>query len=578
MRNNTCWLRPQRILAIARYETHSHMSGRNSLRLLCVAAMLLLPAGLVPTPNLHPQAAVQDFPGDFDREFLGPPLPPRVPVRGPIPPELSWRFENWEQSPFELRPGSPMVVVTPFVTPELRSALDTIDGPSRLEYRDVNFRLKPPGRSLLIVLLAISLLTGPLAETLPGERARRTLEVLLTAGITRGELVGGKWLAWTFSATMGAAVSAFLACSTGVQAPGWWLAGVPLFLGSVVAFGMWLVRLVDDVVGGSAAPMRVLPVAAGAMAGVSYAMSHFSEVAAAAVPIGGPLMVAADLLPGPLAVASATLGSALFIGVALTLTGRDLDRVDTVTAPRRWGALGLSGVAVVLWWLTVAGGSVWTAGPDGIATEMVQPIARTEMVGGVALLACAAITIARDANRRRAAKGPCFCAPVTVAVTLAVAAALAASGSLPVLQATPALPAVGTMLERIRQAALPTAPHAWNGKLLAAGLLSILGQAVLFRSVVAKRLGWVTASVLWGMAVSPWSPWNAMPASLALGALAQGGGWVAALAAHAAWAAAASMPGMVRGQAAALAFQAMALAISLAALKFARGEPSRHHP
>ena len=36
---------------------------------------------------------------------------------------------------------------------------------------------------LLIAILAISLLTGPLADTLPGERARRTLEVLLTAGI-----------------------------------------------------------------------------------------------------------------------------------------------------------------------------------------------------------------------------------------------------------------------------------------------------------------------------------------------------------------------------------------------------------
>ena len=38
---------------------------------------------------------------------------------------------------------------------------------------------------------------------------------------------------------------------------GWWLLGLPLFIGSAVAFGLWLVRLVDDVVGGSAAPMPV---------------------------------------------------------------------------------------------------------------------------------------------------------------------------------------------------------------------------------------------------------------------------------------------------------------------------------
>lgn len=37
-------LRPARLLAVMRYEVRCHLSGRHSLRLLGVAAMLLLPA------------------------------------------------------------------------------------------------------------------------------------------------------------------------------------------------------------------------------------------------------------------------------------------------------------------------------------------------------------------------------------------------------------------------------------------------------------------------------------------------------------------------------------------------------
>jgi ABC-type Na+ efflux pump permease subunit len=567
----------RRLFAVARYEARSHMSGKQSLRLLGVAAMLLLPAGLVPTPKLRLAEAPASvaLPAGFDADTVGPPPPRKVAVRGTIPPELASRLEPGEDSPFELRGEHPVTVVAATVPEELRAALDTLDGPVALEYRSVPFRLRSPGRSLLIAILAISLLTGPLADALPGERARKTLEVLLTAGITRGELIGGKWLAWTLSACTTAAISAGLACWRGVQAPDWWLLGLPLFIGSAVAFGLWLVRLVDDLVGGSAAPMRVLPVAAGTMAAVAYVVGRVSPLAGAAVPLGGPLMVAADLLPGPAAALSALVGTVAFVGATLTVTGRDLDRVDTSSSPKRWGAMGLSAVAVLMWWLTVAGAGVWSAGPDGIANSLVQPIAHTMMVGGVALLACAAIALARETTRHAAEETALAPWKVAVPATLAVGAVLAASAGLPSLEVAAALPAVDTMLHRLREAAVPSAADGSAYSILAAAV-SILGQTFLFRGVVARRLGWIGGSLCWAVAASPWSPWAALPASFALGALARRCGWTAALGAHGLWAAGASLLGTGRAEGASLGLQAMALAMALAALWLDRGEPRRH--
>jgi len=568
-------VRPSRLIAVMRYEMRSHMTGRPALKLLGVAAMLMLPAGFLPTPKLRatePPPVVAGQPGS-NADTAGPPVPAKIRVRGRIPASLESHFTPSERSSVELRGSNPVTVVTGDVPTELRAALETLSGPVRLEYRTIVLPLRLPGRSLLIALLAISLLTGPLADALPGERARRTLEVLLSAGITRGELVGGKWLAWTASATGTAAVAAALACWRGVQLPGWWLFGLPLFIGSTVAFGLWLVRLVDDVVGGSAAPMRVLPVAAGIMAAIAYAVDKVSPVAAAAVPIGGPLLVAADIFSSGTQLLAASAGTGLFVVAILTRTGHDLDRVDLTSSPTRWGAVGLSAVATVMWWLAVGGPAVWAGGPAGAASSLVTPIRQSMMVGGIALLACALVAIARESQRAPAPPRAARNWPNTVLVTLAVASVLAASGPLQVLELGAARPTVDAMLDRLREAALPTTMIT-GGAALIAGLASITGQAVMFRYVVTVRLGWWIAGLLWCVTVCPWSPWSALPASLALGALAASQGWIAALVAQLVWAMAA--PQMDAGAPTALALQTMALAISLTALRFARGVPIRH--
>jgi len=569
-------LRIGRLLAVARYEARCHMTGRQALRLIGVATALLLPAAAVnvaPVRSLlFPEPPAAASAGGEPEWGVGPPPPKKLRVSGTIPAALESRMQFVAESPYRIRGENPVILSAPQVSPEMRSALDTLDGPVRLEVRTYSFKYHLPGRSLLIAILAVSLLTGPLADALPGERARRTLEVLLTTGITRGELIGGKWLAWTLSSTATAVVAAAIACLRGVQAPGWWVVGLPLFIASAVAFGLWLVRLVDDVVGGSAAPMRVLPVAAGSTALLASGISGFSPVAAAAVPLGGPLLVAGDIFQSGPQLLAATAGTVLFVTAVLTLTGRDLDRVDTSSSPTRWGAVGLSAVATLLWWLSVAGPRVWGS---GITTDLVTPMPQSMMVGGLALLSCACVAVAREMRSGRVTVVRSTSLVTSAVVTLAVAAALAASGPLPALDFAPARETIHSMLDRLREGALPVTMTASPWIALAA-VLSIVGQAVLFRGVVATRAGWVTASVLWCLAVCPLSPWSALSASFALGALAASHGTLAALVAHALWAAGASSGWGTDNVPAALGFQMIALAMALGASKLVRGVPMRH--
>jgi hypothetical protein len=573
-------LRIGRVLAIARYEQRSHMAGRQALRLVGVAMSLLLPVAVLSGPPLKSlllgtTGAAEEVPKE-NGWGAGPPPPAMVKVKGVLPAELETRMVLAEDSPFTIERLQPVTLRAPYVTGEVRAALDTIDGDEKLEVRTYFFTYQLPGRSLLIAVLAVSLLTGPLADALPGERARRTLEVLLTTGITRGELIGGKWLAWTLSSTATALIASGVAIWRGIQEPGWWLLGLPLFIGSAVAFGLWLVRLVDDVVGGSAAPMRVLPVAAGATALLAHGVSNLNPVAGAAVPLGGALLVAGNVFQSGAQIVAATAGTALFIGAVLTRTGRDLDRVDTTSSPTRWGAVGLSGVAILLWWLSVAGPRVWGS---GITTDLVTPMPRSMMGGALALLACAFVAIAREMRAGRVTVARVSSPAVSVAVTLAVSAALAASGSLPALDLSSGRETIDAMAARLREGAVPFALFD-SGEAMLAAMLSVLGQVVLFRGIVATRAGWIVASMLWCFAVCPLGPWAALAASLALGALAADHGVLAALAAQAIWTLAASA-GVSWGEGwaaapAALGFQMMALAIALGASRLLRREPMRH--
>lgn len=552
------------MLAVAHYEMRSHMAGRQGLRFAALALSLLLPLGLLRLPfsNVGRNGkAVPLAPGAVSNS-IDPIAPANLPVvSGIVPPQLVGKLLHDANSRVEIVSQSPLRLRAESVPDDLRAALETLPERARVEVRRFRAALRLPGRSLFIAILAVSLLTGPLAEALPGERSRRTLEVLLSAGISRAELIGGKWLAWTISATLTAWLAAAGSCYNNVQAPGWWLAGLPLFIASAVAFGLWLVRLVDDLVGGAAAPMRVLPVVAGVLGLLAQSLQPLSPALAAMVPLGGPLLLAADILVvTPSAVVSAVLGTIVFVTAVLALTARDLDRFDIVTGIKRHGAIGLGAVALLLWWLTVAGPAVWSLAGNAKA---VSPIASSLLAGGLVLLGCAAIACAREGVwpwphvTRRALIGG-----------LLVGVLLAAAGPFS-LRFTSAPHWAEALSARLAASATPSldAP--------VAALACLAGQAWLFRFGVAGRAGWLVGALLWTLAIAPLDPFAALPAALALGLLGAGAGVQSALIAQAVWTAGAALMPAPLAAAPALAFQTLALTAALAVVTSKAGVPRR---
>ncbi len=477
-------LRPHRVWAVALRDLRQR-TGRHWYRLPLTALLLLLPAGILGMELSGPVAPTR-------QTGSGSALPI---VAGDIPGALADRLVRGSGSDVTLSGGNPLIARGVRVPNEIRRVLDTLPGADAVTVRRYRPPVRLPGRSLLIALLAISLLTGPLAESLPGERARHTLEVLLSAGISRAELVGGKWLAWTSAATSTALLAAASSVVSGVQAGGWWIAALPIFIATAVALGLWLVRGVADIVGGAAAPMRVLPVVSMAMAGAAYAAGSVHPLLGVSVPLGGALLVAADVYDGPAALAATALASSGWIALLLAGTARGLDRAGETAEALHPRVLGVLVAALVAWWMPVASPAVWKlAGNAGAAGSMAAAVG----AGGLALLAIATITEARALVPARHEAGRAAAGP---------AVAIGAGLGLVALLLVTAVPAGGVSLvpspfaERLLAGMQPAASA---GTL--AILAAVLGQALVFFRVLAGRCGATVAATTWILVVGIASP------------------------------------------------------------------------
>lgn len=332
-----------------------------------VALALLVPVAVLQPPQVMPAV------GDLTR------------IRGGVPPELAHHVIIDPDAPFEVSPGPP-VVVTGSVPPLLRRALDTLPGEPVVRRRSRAGRLPLPSRSLLVGLLAVSLLTGPLAESLPAERSARTLEVLRSAGISGLELLGGKWLAWTVSGTLGMLVAAVLAAIAGNQPLGPWILTIPAVVGVAVALGLWLSVAAADVVVGATRTLRVLPLAAmitlGLAAGVAWFGGPAGPWIAAAVPLGGPLLVVGAVLVTPGQVALSLASSVGVVAALLIWAVRHLD--DDARGLRLPDGLATATTAAFTWWMAVAGPTVWAWG--GRADVLASLPATSAVLAGSLLL------------------------------------------------------------------------------------------------------------------------------------------------------------------------------------------------
>ncbi|MCP4806578.1 MAG: ATP-binding cassette domain-containing protein [Proteobacteria bacterium] len=326
-------MRWRRILHIAWRDLRLVHAGKSWWRLPAIALALLLPAGALPLPS-SPTAEMARAGGE-------------------IPAALEDQIEFRPRSPIQLSGEDPVVLRGGRVSVPLRAALDGLGGVGVTILREGEER-RMPGRSLLVALLAISLLTGPLAESLPGERQRGTLETLLTAGVSRAELITGKWLAWTLATTTMTAIVAAMGMLDGSQDVGVWPLALPPVAGVAVAFGLWLGRGAADEIAGATRTMRVLPVTSVTLLVAAYALGTVHPALGALVPLGGALLVAGDVFVGALPLTAAWAGSLAAVVGLLAWTARDLTEVG-LRRERIGDSAGLIAMAGLLWWLPVVG-------------------------------------------------------------------------------------------------------------------------------------------------------------------------------------------------------------------------------
>ena len=154
-------LRPRVVLAIARRDLATQLRGRRGWVLPFIAAILLAPLAAAPLPSFAP----------------GPPQG-ALAVSGDVPEAVS-SLEGIAQVPQGgirfIAEDERLVVQGAGVPPNIREVLDA--GDAAIVVRDVPAEPWPvPGRALVLALLASSILTGAVSESIPGERSRHTLE------------------------------------------------------------------------------------------------------------------------------------------------------------------------------------------------------------------------------------------------------------------------------------------------------------------------------------------------------------------------------------------------------------------
>ncbi|MCA9491438.1 MAG: ABC transporter permease subunit [Myxococcales bacterium] len=490
-------MRPARIWAVARSDWAVELKGRQGLVLPFVMTTLLLPAASLPSPL---QRAAERW------------TDPTYAVHGDVPAEVLALPDNRPDAPNHVafRRGEDGVLwVRAAVVPvEVRRVLDG-DAPAvRVENIPRDFAF--PGRTMLFAMVSASTLTGAVANSIGGERSRKTLVVLLSAAISRAEIVAGKALAWTAWGVGAACAAAGAAIAWGHVEAGYWLLPMVSVPFATVAIGMWLVRSAADVVAGTATTLRALPAALAIGAVAAFLLGEWDPLLGAAVPLGGALIAAGDTWPGILPPLVATASTVALALVALGGTVRDLEESPEREPPELSFAVAMVATVIgaICWWLPVAGPLLW--GPAG-NPRMLEglPVEAGTRAAAVCLLAVSAVRAARSGFRRRVqAVTPPWVWPAAVVVGLLWP-------WLPTVTPTP-FEAAPLVAERLAFAADPPA--------LVLGVLALLAQEWMFRGWVQRAAGPVLATLSWTLVVCPLDPVRGLVGGGLLAALAYRGG------------------------------------------------------
>lgn len=498
-------MRWSRIAAIAWRDLRIEFAGRGGRFLPGVSLLLLLPlAGSPPPPSVE--------------ETL------TYPVAGDVPPDVAEDpavvvdpspFAVWFQAPGE--DGQWVLRGLRIATP-IRERMDAREARVPIEV------VKPPPlglpkRSLLLALVASSVLTGALSQSIPGERSQGTLESLLTSAISRFELVAGKWLAWGGYGAFAGLIASVIAILRGVQDPGWWLLSLPWVSLGTVAMGLYLVRRANDVVGGATVALRMLPAALGMLGLAAWVLGGIDPLLGASVPIGGALVATADTWPGALPVLWSIVVTGTSCAALLAATARDLEAREGGSHPIGvLGAIVLAGVAATAWWTPLLGSLLWLAGDAPERTDVI-PRSASEWAAVGTLATVLGIRMARTPSPA-AAFGwlPGRRPLVGLAAASVVGLALAALGPAHALLPLPDVDLLGRVATRFADAS--SAAHAG----LAAALLAIVVQETLFRGWIRRHAGEAGQVVLSTIVLSPLDPIGGALSAVALGGLVRLGG------------------------------------------------------
>lgn len=486
--------RPSRVAAIALRDLRIEFSGRRAWMLPVIAVGLLLPGAVAPpAPQFEPPASLR---------VAGPPPAPLAKTEGVA-------FNAGRGLRLEERPGADagrLIVHGDFMTPTFGHALDAAYPPIQTEVQ-TRIDFSWPERSLFLSLVAASLLTGAISQSLPGERSARTMETLLTAGITRAELVLGKWLAWGGLGGLAGLLACILAVFGGHQEPGWYLLPVPWVAGSTAALGFWLVRRANDVIGGATVAIRVLPASLFVSAGIAWWIGTFNPLLGACVPLGGALVAAGAVWDGFAAPFVATLVTAALTGACLAETTRDLAEGEAIGRDTDRATGWLYAVFILAgWWFAVASPVLWSWGgnPDLAAT---LPATDGAASGAVLMVVLLLVSLARSTNLRHELQ----LRPTTAWQWAEATGAGVLCMTLLLLPTEPpweghALTAAGRFAEATR-----VAPYVTLGAILAA--------EVVLRGAVRARAGLGVVTAVAAVLVTPLNPIPGLACAVSMTAL-----------------------------------------------------------
>jgi hypothetical protein len=517
--------RPIRIAAIAKRDLVQELRGRRGWVFGAITALLLVPAATVRI--------------DIPRPGEWPARP--VAVTGEVPEAVAnlshvYPTAGAAQIAFRRDPDGSLVARTQDLPKEIRAALDG-DAP-KVKVNSVEHEMPAPGRSLLFALISASVLTGAISESIGGERSRRTLQALLSAAVTRVEVIVGKWLAWAGYGGGVALLAALLALLLGRVEPGWWLLPLPTVAAGTVALAIYLSRHARDVVGGATVSLRYLPAVLAGTGVVAWYFGDTHPLFGASLPIGGALLAAGNTWPGPATALVATASTLTFSALALALAARSLEQPPE--APASWTqhareALLVAVVAGLSWWAPLVAPMLWSAAGNPVITETL-PRGPGVLAGATALLLMSAVragkaeTPWRDLGLTRPPAETWLLAAVVGAV---IALTASVSGLVPL----PDSPLLSAARLRLSAGLQPL----WLG--VPGFLLCITAQELLYRGWLQRMVGPVLATLVFALVHGPLDPIRALLVGGCLAAItvAAKGSVLPALLARLVWAAAATM-------------------------------------